>query len=153
MSLVTLNGLDVIDQKLAELASMIDEPRALDVMQSAADGLAGKIKNAAPQGPTGNLKQGVVAHKFKKQRRGNPAAFVGIDYRYAPHAHLVEYGTRNPREVKTKKVLSDGTVFYGKSVEPMPAHPFFRPTVDNSKDSIRQDISDGLRKIILDIAR
>jgi len=55
---------------------------------------------------TGNLQRGIVAKKFSRQVKNRPAVFVAIDYRIAPHAHLVEYGTRH-----------------------MSAHPFWRPSV------------------------
>jgi len=70
--------------------------------------MAAKIKRLAPLGPTGNLKKSIVAKPF--QAAGPSDAFVAIDRKIAPHAHLIEYGT-----VK------------------MPAKPFFRRGIEQSK--------------------
>jgi len=65
----------------------------------------------------GNLKGGIVAKMFTNSRPGLPGAFVAIDYRIAPHAHLVERGTA-PRYHAS-----------GKYVGAMPPMPYFRPGV------------------------
>lgn len=59
---------------------------------SIAQAVRGNISAEVPTGETGNLKRGVVAKNFQKPIRNKPAAFTGIDYRIAPHAHLVENG-------------------------------------------------------------
>ena len=130
MSFVTLENQDIVSKSLAKLAEAIDEKATLDVMQTAANNLAENVRTAAPLGPTGNLKKGIVAKVFKEQRKGDPSSFVGIDYGIAPHAHLVEFGT----------------------VKAAP-HPFFRHTIDTSKESVRRDISDGLKKVIFSIVK
>lgn len=59
---------------------------------------------------------------------GDPAkanVLVGVNYKIAPHAHLVEYGTVNA-----------------------PPHPFLRPAITQTKSEIRDIISSGLKKII-----
>lgn len=57
-----------------------------------ANTLKDNIRSEAPIGETGNLRRGMVAKNFAKERRNNPGAFVAVDYRIAPHAHLVEHG-------------------------------------------------------------
>jgi hypothetical protein len=92
-------------------------------------------RNKAPVGPTGNLKKAIRTGKFKKQRRGNPAVFMGIDYRRGPHAHLVEYGTKRriPTKNRVLKFEVDGQIVYARWARPMPAKPFWRPAVDIGK--------------------
>lgn len=77
----------------------------------AANVIAAEARLRAPQGKTGNLKRGIVAkvNKILQQFSGVGAAYVGVDYKIAPHAHLVEYGGRGGE---------------------MPAQPFMRTAVD-----------------------
>lgn len=56
---------------------------------------------------TGNLERSIVAKVFRSP--GPSTAFVAINYRYGPHAHLVEHGHGGP--------------------QPAPPHPFFSPVV------------------------
>lgn len=57
--------------------------------------------------PGGALRRGVVVRNFKT--KGESDAFVGMDYKVSPHAHFLEYGTRN-----------------------MKKRPFFRPGIDSA---------------------
>lgn len=82
-------------------------------------------KRKAPLGATGNLRRGIVA-KILRRRGSDPApAMVGIDFKIAPHAHLIEYGTVN-----------------------MSAQPFFRPAVDGARRRIEQIFKDGFKGVI-----
>lgn len=64
-------------------------------------------------------------------------------------AHLVEKG-RRAVSVKTAKVLSNGTVVFGRRVASVPARPFLRPALDNNKGAvealIRQTVKEGLEE-------
>ena len=62
----------------------------------AADIVAEEARRRAPVGPTGNLKAGIVGKQNKviAAFSGRGAAYVGANYKIAPHAHLVEYGGR-----------------------------------------------------------
>ena len=66
------------------------------------------IKEAAPLGPTGNLKAAAYAIAYPATATENAVAYAGIRPRKAPHGRLVEYGHGGPH--------------------PAPPHPFFRPT-------------------------
>jgi len=60
---------------------------------------------------------------------GDPTAsnvLVGVNYRIAPHAHLVEYGT--------------------KWAAP---HPYMRPAISQTRAAVVTKISQGLRDILL----
>ncbi len=124
-----------------ETAKSLEEMRALlsvgELGHSAgmvADLIAARARELAPEGPTGNLKRGIVARVDKTARTlGIGAATVGANYKIAPHAHLVEYGTSGRRFPKKKDKLVfyiDGEKFVLDSVAPMPAHPFMRPAIE-----------------------
>jgi hypothetical protein len=57
--------------------------------------------------------------------RGKPSVLVGVNYRLAPHAHLVEYGTVR---------------WAGK--------PFFRPAVAQTASTVRAMLRQGIAEII-----
>jgi HK97 gp10 family phage protein len=111
----------------------------------AADIIANAAKELAPVGDpsrgsneegneTGNLRDAIKAWGDKLSSFGHSGiAHVGVDYRKAPHAHLVEFGTQGNRVPSKSSVLVfwiDGEKIVVKSVKPMPAHPFMRPAVD-----------------------
>ena len=103
----------------------------------------------------GNLKRGIVAQKYKRYTPGNPAVFVGIAYKYAPHAWLVEHGaargtpaiagTRRgkPTGAKALHFMWGGKQWFLKRATPgpMPAHPFFHPTVERNRKTTEDLIS------------
>lgn len=76
---------------------------------------------------TGALRKGIVAKKFRRKIPGRPAAFVGINFRTAPHANLVEFGT----------------------VRAAP-HPFFFPAVEARKEAVLAFIKGESEKLITD---
>ncbi len=51
---------------------------------------------------TGALSRSLVSKPFSKQRKGEPAVFVAVDYAIAPHAHLVEFGHGGPKPAAPK---------------------------------------------------
>lgn len=102
-------GWQQFDKNINKLINAIDDKPIEDALFEDAETLRDRIKAVAPGGPTGNLRKGIVAKKFKTKRKGAPATHVSIDYRIAPHAHLVEFGHGGPH--------------------PAPPHPFFRKTV------------------------
>lgn len=84
----------------------------------AARPVATEIRNRAPKGPTGNLRKSIQYGRLRKRLGRDIAAYVRVNYRTAPHAHLVEFGS-GPRSTKS-----------GKSTGVSPPRPFFRPVVD-----------------------
>lgn len=104
----------------------------------AADIIAEESRRLAPEGETGNLKRGIISRGNKEvaQFGSVGAAYVGVDYRIAPHAHLVEYGTSNRRYPKNKGKLVfyiDGKKIVVDSVAPMPQKPFMRPAIETQQ--------------------
>ncbi len=64
-------------------------------------------------------------------------------------AHFVEKG-RQAVSIKTARVLSNGTVFFGRHVRAVPARPFLRPAFDAAKGYalgiIREEVAKAVAK-------
>lgn len=111
-----------------------------------ADIIKKKAVQLAPMGLTGNLKAGLVS-KIDKRTSGKVArAYVATNPKIAPHAHLVEYGTKNPRTPK-KTVMYDKVTntWFGVEVAPMPKKPFMRPALDATKTKVLKAIDHDLQ--------
>jgi len=92
-------------------------------------------RGLAPEGPTGNLKRGQVAKLYMYQIPDRPAAFAAIDYRIAPHAHLIEFG----------HLARDGSH--------VPAVPFFRPAIDGARTTIFRNMKQAMQIMIMQAAK
>lgn len=82
---------------------------------------------------------------------GKGGAYVTINHKKAPHAHLVEYGTAEARHVAEKKVMAfeiNGHLVFAVSVAPMPAHPFMRPALDAASNAASRAIDNDLQRQI-----
>jgi hypothetical protein len=98
------------------------DPSLKRIERSEQEVAAGKRKKALKGG---RFKRAV---KFKKRTiLVNPANY----------AHLVEFGRKAVR-AKSKKVLSDGGTFYGKSVDRADARPFRAPALRRSTAAIER---------------
>jgi HK97 gp10 family phage protein len=117
-------GEDELSQNIKKLMQELGPEKVGPVVLDGANVIKNAIYDRAPQGPTGNLKSAVYA----KLAPSKNVAFAGIRGGRAPHAHLVEYGHGGP--------------------QPAPAHPFFRPAVDESKDFARQVVINGLKDLV-----
>ena len=155
---LTMQGYSELEKKYKHLIEVVDERQMETALMKPARKLRNAIKAKAPRGKTGNLKRGVVAKKFKAKIKGHPAVFVAMDYRKAPHANLVEYGTgglRYPTK-RAKKVKPGETWFVnlgGHIVEiehtgRMPAKSYFRSTIDTKKGSITDEIGKAAWSVI-----
>lgn len=116
---------------IAELAARLDKmDKALtaackEQLMGQATMVKEKIKERAPLGPTGNLKRSCMA-KMMPEKMGYPmVAIAGIDRKIAPHAHLVEFGTVRA-----------------------PAHPFFRPAIEEAMPKASMNIRAALAKTV-----
>ena len=115
------------------------------VMLRAAQICKANIQVEAPLGPTriikgrerpgGNLKRGVVAKNFRHDIENIPGAFAGIDYRIAPHAHLVERG----------HIAENG--------EHTTANPFFRRGVERSRGVVKLLVTKSIESILRAVAK
>ena len=142
-----LKGVEDVQENIQSVIDSLSPEQIEEVLLSGADTVAGSIRSYAPIAkkghykiggknstflagvrvyvPPGNLKRSIVSKTL--QRKGNKAApaIAAVDYRIAPHAHLVEYGT----------------------VRAAP-HPFFRPGYDAVKDGVAADITEQFKTII-----
>lgn len=133
--LATASGNERMENKFLRIAEMLRR------------NVRNKI-NAVVKRKTGNLERSVVAKTFARKRYimtlarkiiMNPAAFVAIHYRLAPHAHLIEFGHTVVRN--------------GKVVGHAPARPFFRPTIESLRGQIKSMIIKAVKEEIEDAAK
>jgi HK97 gp10 family phage protein len=139
---VEIEGKKEFEQTLRNLVQALPNEKVEPVMMEGAKVIADAARSKAPQGPTGNLKRSIKS-KFLKQLGNYPrSAAAAVDRKIAPHAHLIEFGTK-PRMQKTT----------GCYTGIGPARPFFRPAVDSNVAKIYTQIKDKLLDTILEAAR
>lgn len=126
-----VEGMKELSDKFKELANILSEPELFEAGYNVAKKIQARIRQKAPV-KKGNLKKAIVAKKFKPG--GKNFAFVATDYNIAPHAHLVEFGHGGPA--------------------PAPAHPFFRPVVDEfmHNGELENEIGKAVEKAIKKVA-
>ena len=93
---VKVEGLEELHRDLTTMADHI-KPSALQlILKKIAAPFAAKLLPLTPLGPTGNLRRGVQAWSPRiTANRPHAMARAGIRYKVAPHAGLVEYGTKD----------------------------------------------------------
>lgn len=74
---------------------------------------------------TGNLGDSTRKKKRRRHNDNVAGAFAAIDRKVAPHAHLLEFGTSK-----------------------MAAKPFFRPSVDATREQVKDEVEAGLRDLL-----
>lgn len=125
-----VEGMERLSRKLDELARSVDPEHIEPILLDGARVIAEDAREKAPLGPTGNLKRSLTAKLMKRTGHLPPVAIAAVDRKIAPHAHLVEFGTSHA-----------------------PAHPFFRPAVDESAERVLRDIEDKVKGKIEEAAR
>ena len=73
---------------------------------------------------TGKLRSAIFA-AYGDERKSD--VLVGVNHRIAPHAHLVEFGSRGGKQ---------------------PAQPYMRPAITATRGKVANIVADGLRKIL-----
>lgn len=148
---VKLEGIDHIRTVLRELPKAAEKRAVREAMIESADVFANDAAARAPV-DDGALRDSIVRtwRIIKSQERGTrkpgkdgARAFVGPNYSrtaaaskgYAPHAHLVEYGT-GPRYTLGRKSKPKG-VYSGEG----PPKPFMRPAFDSQKGQFISDFT------------
>lgn len=110
-------------------------------IKSAAEKLRSKVEDAAPKGPTGNLKRAIKADTnpafATRITASNLAQYVYVDLKIAPHTFLIEFGTAQRKQKGGRRT---GAID--------PPQPFFRPTVASSRNEVRRLVEGTLRKAI-----
>lgn len=110
-----------------------------------ADIVRDKAIELAPLGLTGNLKAGIVSKVDTKSPVAR--AYVTNNPKIAPHAHLVEYGTKNPRVAKKVSMYDSVTgTWFGGEVAPMPKKPFMRLALAQTREQVIAAIDETLQR-------
>lgn len=124
-----IEGVAELQDKLASLINSVVGKQAKNVYVKAALYGRDRIREITPVGKTGNLRRGVFAAGGDANL---PNALLGMNYKIAPHAHLVEFGHAGPH--------------------PAPPHPYFRPGIARAASGIARIILDGLTTVVEDAA-
>jgi len=127
---VKVKGTKELQKELDKVANEMKDALQLGT-EEAANSVAGIVRSNAPVGPTGNLR-GAVETKPLPRRDGYPeVTMVGVNYKKAPHQHLVEFGS-GPRYHSS-----------GRYVGQMPAQPFFRRSIDGARGLVKSIIREN----------
>jgi len=125
---VKLVGMRELQEQLTELIKAVHPDKVEPILFEGAQTVAEAARAKAPLGPTGRLKRACIAKKMPR-RGSNPAVSIAaVNYKVAPHMHLVEFGHGGPR--------------------PAPPHPFFRPAWDATKRQVKTKIVEDLRELV-----
>lgn len=135
---VTFTGVKQIDAVLKNMPLALTHSVMSAAHAQAAKPLVAKAKLLAPEGPTGNLVDsiGIVKSSFKRATEIGEVR-VGPRRRKAPHAHLVEYGTK-PR--RNRRGANRGT---------MRKKPFMKPAFTLTKDQVINGIGTATGKVLV----
>ena len=137
-----LEGLKELDAQLQQLIKSVEPDKVEPILQQAGQMIVDAGKPVTPYDPGRekgkHLRDAWVTRLMPRRKSTNPApAIAAIDWKIAPHAHLVEKGSPGRIAKKGK--------YPGRYYGPMPAHPFFRPTWDKMKRPVKNHIIDKLR--------
>lgn len=159
-------------QNMAEVLSALNRVRhgynerdvAKVLFEVGAKPLRDEVRDAAPQGPTGNLKRAVQAY-IARARELAPATYVRVNRHIARHLHLVSFGTKpHVEKPKVKQAIffpgahpkRTGVSFSPFAVTHHPgakANDYFRQTWERLADSIADRISEALGRLLDKAAR
>lgn len=129
---MTIDGLAELRRALRELPETLAREADL-VVQAAADAAASEIRASYPEGPTGNLRRGVVRELITSSRFASGAVVRSR----AKHASLFEAGTR-PRRT------ADGAN-RGRMPPASPEQAFI-PKAIRARRRMRQQLIDIVRR-------
>jgi len=117
-----IQGMEQLKANSEKLAKEARKAASASVLRQA-EMVRDAIRTKAPQGPTGNLKRSAIAKLMPEKGEYPPIAIAGIDRRIAPHAGIVEFGSSRA-----------------------PAHPYFRPAVDETKDKVKENLKNDIKQ-------
>jgi HK97 gp10 family phage protein len=116
-----ITGMDEMNKNLEKIIKSVAPEVVEPILLKSAKMLEDDIRSRAPF-LTGRLKASIVSKVLKRWSEDKAApAIVAINYRVAPHAPLVEFGT----------------------VHAAP-HPYFRPGWDANAGRVEDDIKAGI---------
>jgi len=128
-------GMKDLEKQYGKLEMILDDRDLEDGFLAGCRKMRDRMRSKVKK-KTGALGKAIVAKKFRYKIKGQPAAFVAVDRRKAPHAHLVEFGHGGP--------------------QPAPAHGFFRPVVDEFETNgseVEQAVAQKLQSLIEGVSR
>jgi len=148
-STIQVQGLAQARKALAN-ASPFMAAGVQDALTMAAKMIRSEAERLAPRGPTGNLKRALRAAPGRSTKTFLQS-FVFTLGQIAPHAHLVEFGTKPHQIVPKKKggILAFGRYFV-RSVDHPGAKPwpFFQTAVRNKRLQVRRMIERAVEEVI-----
>lgn len=142
-----VKGMKELEAKLLKLPRKIAQ-RILYRAVLAGAGVVRKEAKRLVVKRTGSLEKAIRAKRVRTKKPGLAIYQVGARH---PVAHLIEFGVApHTIKAKRKKVMSDGSTFYGKTVKHpgFSAKPFLRPAFDQSAQKVLQAMNKKLMKDI-----
>jgi HK97 gp10 family phage protein len=121
-----LEGFGELSVQIKQLAKACKPDDVEEILVRGARVIVNAAKAKAPQGPTGNLKRAIKVKRMKPRGMNPAPVLAAVDRRIAPHADLVENGHALVRR--------------GKVVGHVPAHPYFRPAVDETEGAVTRQV-------------
>lgn len=102
----TVIGDRELERKLQSMQRRVVNEGARKAVRAGSTPMLQAMKPRIPRGPSGNLQKS-LKRKINKNSKfpGNP--YTANIFVAAPHAHLVRFGTKGPRRVKTKRLMSN----------------------------------------------
>lgn len=139
--MANVKGLTITSKQLERKFQLMQRlPKTAGIQagfNEAAERMRGLVETEAPNGPTGNLKKGIVAGELKSDNE--PGSYVASR---APHSHLVNFGTAERVQTTT-----------GRRTGVMPANAFFDRGVRAGRLSARRIIYDAVAKEVIGVTR
>lgn len=120
-----------------------------DALVVAAKTIRSEAERLAPRGETGNLKRSLRASPGRATKTFLQS-FVFTLGQIAPHAHLIEYGTK-PHSIIPKKnggIMAFGRFFVRKVQHPgVKPWPFFQMAVRNKRAQVRRIVTQAVQQV------
>jgi len=125
---VKVKGMKELEREIDKVANEMKNALQMGT-EEAASSVATIIRGSAP----GSISEAVETKPLPQSDRYPEVTMVGVNYRRAPHAHLIEFGS-GPRYHAS-----------GKYVGQMPAQPFFRRSIDGARGLVKNRIEERAR--------
>ncbi len=158
---VSVKGMDEV-KRLLDRAKKIAKPShiqdyaTLPAAEIIRDNAKRRVRRGEGRNPNGTPRRHLEDLIFAARGHGRDGSSIaGVDYRKAPHAQLVEFGTTS-HPIRPKK---RGKMLWIKSLRlrlPFVNHPgakkrpFLRPAVRASKSAVKKRMEHGLRRLLYD---
>lgn len=151
---IRVEGMQQALRSLDKVKAATAQKQLGEVLYKSARTIAHYASDIAPVGETGNLRRSLVAGRARRAG-GNlpPAAYALVSKKFAPHLHLVAFGTKphlvSPK--RRKRLLLRGA---RHPVSGAVSHPgargndFFQRTVRDTRGIVRSAIREEMKRII-----